>query len=137
MESSMSSHDFSEYIGIPFVDHGRDESGCDCWGLVRLVYRNEYGIELSDLGPLYQNTEDAAGMKQVFLAALPQWRQVEKPEIGDVVLLRIMGNPIHVGIVIDDGKMLHVEQGLDSVVERFDSSMWLKRIEGFFRHDRK
>lgn len=38
----------NEYVGIPYRWGGRDESGLDCYGLVKLVYANEYGIELPD-----------------------------------------------------------------------------------------
>ena len=42
--------DVRKYLGIPFADHGRDQDGCDCWGLCCLVYRQEWGIALPDMG---------------------------------------------------------------------------------------
>jgi cell wall-associated NlpC family hydrolase len=126
--------DVARYVGIPFVDHGRSESGCDCWGLVRLIYKNEFGIDLDDLGPLYESTTDNNGMTSLYVAQLPSWTKVEAPQAGDVALLRLRGLPVHVGIVISENQMVHVESGTDCVVERFDTSLWKNRIEGFFRH---
>lgn len=129
-------YNFSKYIGIPFTDHGRNESGCDCWGLIRLIYKNEFGIELSDLGPIYKSTTDENGMRHLYSSQLPNWKIVKTPRVGDVVLLRIRGVPIHVGIVVGNSKMIHVERGIDSVIERFTSGIWNNRIEGFYRYAR-
>ena len=126
--------DFARYVGIPFADHGRDASGCDCWGLVRLFYREQLGIELSDLGPTYRDTTDAGGMRRVYDDQLACWRPVKTPAPGDAVVLKVRGEPVHVGVVVDRRRMLHVESGTDAVVERFDGALWAPRLIGFYRH---
>ena len=46
-----------------------------------------------------------------------------------------MGRPIHVGVDVAPGWMLHLEQDCDSVLERFDAgSRWERRLLGFYRH---
>jgi cell wall-associated NlpC family hydrolase len=127
--------DFGRYIGIAFKDHGRGFDGCDCWGLVRLVYQNEYGIKLPDMGPIYEKVTDEKGMMKLYVSELPSWEKVEIPQIGDVVLLRACGLPIHVGIVVSENQMLHIEIKIDAVIERFDSALWGRRIEGFYRRN--
>ena len=36
----------SNFVGIPHADLGRDRAGCDCYGLLRLVYAEDLGIAL-------------------------------------------------------------------------------------------
>ena len=43
-------HWTARYINIPYINKGREFSGADCWGLVRLVYKNELGIDLPTYG---------------------------------------------------------------------------------------
>ena len=42
------SHWSATYIGAPWSARGRDRDGLDCWGLVRLVYRDRLFRDLPD-----------------------------------------------------------------------------------------
>jgi hypothetical protein len=54
------SHWTRAYIGIPFTELGRSQYGCDCWGLARLVYAQELGIDLPSYVGGYASTEERA-----------------------------------------------------------------------------
>ena len=47
-----------KYVGIPFVSGGRDKTGLDCYGLVRLVLRDEYGYNLPVFNGDYTNADN-------------------------------------------------------------------------------
>jgi cell wall-associated NlpC family hydrolase len=126
----------AEYIGMRFRERGRDRAGCDCWGLVRLVLAERFGVEV----PSYAGDYDTVG-EQHRIAALitrhqPAWLPVDpgRERPGDVVLLRLHGLPVHVGVVAARGWMLHVEPKVDSVLERFDGLEWRNRVLGVYRH---
>jgi cell wall-associated NlpC family hydrolase len=124
------------YIGLPFRDHGRDRSGLDCWGLVRLVMGEQFGIALPSLSGEYEHTLALDAISGVIERQIPAWDAVPAGEerCGDVIILRLHGQPLHVGIVLGDAHMLHVEARIDSAIERYDQTRWKDRIYGFYRH---
>lgn len=123
------------YVGIPYVPLGRTTSGWDCWGLVALVEKEQFGREI----PLYDAVgwEDGADRKAVAEYMAQQkalsWERTDDPVDGDVVLINMLGSAMHVGILIGHGLMLHCERGCNSCVESYTSPRWKKRIEGFYR----
>ena len=124
---------YNKYIGLPYTSNGRDESGIDCWGLVRLFYKQEYDIDL----PSY--TEEYAGAYDTrILEMMDQyknnWSQVQTPEIGSVIVFNILGEPFHVGIYVGEDKFIHARDGMDSVLESVNSPKWTKRIEGYYKY---
>jgi hypothetical protein len=125
----------NDYIGIPYLSGGRDRAGSDCWGLVRLVYREQYGIDLPSYGEIDYDAANIAQTAGLIADHRDQWQDVQDPCAGDVVLLRIEGYPAHVGVMIDATRMLHVHRdGLTSCIERLDGGSWRHRIEGYYRH---
>ncbi|MBE0598442.1 MAG: C40 family peptidase [Desulfuromonadales bacterium] len=122
----------AEYVGIPFAEHGRDRCGCDCWGLVRLVLAERFGVEVSDF-EAYRDSRDGAAIEARIRAEQERWAAVSEPSPGDVVVLRIAGRPHHLGVVIAPSVMLHVERGIDSCIESYDGPLWRNRIDGFWR----
>lgn len=128
-----------DYIAVPFKTHGRDRHGCDCWGLVRLVLSEQFGIALPDHAEAYRTADSrsAGDIGAVIEAeATAHWRPIDKSQarMGDVIILRTKGHPLHVGLVVAQGQMLHVMQGANSVVEFFDGIKWKHKVEGFYRH---
>lgn len=123
----------NDYVGLPFLEKGRDRDGLDCWGLVRLVYLEKYGIELPAYTECYKNTKDKTigGVIDENLAL--EWQEVSEPAQGDIIVLRILGQPFHVGLVIDGQRMLHCERGVGSVIENYKGMKWRKRVIGFYR----
>ncbi|MBI1215693.1 MAG: phage tail protein [Alphaproteobacteria bacterium] len=126
------------YIGLPFKSQGRDRAGVDCWGLVRLALAEQFGLALPSFAREYQRTLDAARIPALIERETPLWRAVSSGEEkqGDVIVLRVRGRPMHVGLVLGDGQMLHVELGIDSAIERYDGPQWRERIFGFYRYKR-
>lgn len=124
------------YIGIAFKDHGRDRSGIDCWGLVRLVMAEQFGIALPSFIGEYKNTCESTAIAELVERESPKWTAVLTDDVqpGDVVILRLRGAPCHVGIALGDDRMLHVEAGIDSTIENYKNLRWKNRLHGFYRY---
>lgn len=120
-------------VGTPYVHGGRDRDGWDCWATVRACYRDVFHVEL----PAYTYPErDWPAIASCVDQERPAWQPVplgaEQP--GDVLLLRLRGLPLHVGLVLGGCDMLHAVRGLGVCVERYTGGAWRHRILGAYRH---
>jgi cell wall-associated NlpC family hydrolase len=130
------------YMRVPFVDGGRDMAGCDCWGLVRLVYARELGIELPLYGDIPASAVARIARQMKRDAELAAWRKVERPQAFDVVLMS--GRPVagvhpralvHVGVMIDAERVLHIEEGADAAAPLLRHPTVRQRIVAVMRHE--
>lgn len=123
----------NKYIGIPFLDKGRDINGIDCWGLVRLVYKQEYNIDLPNFSTDYE-TDDAERMRDLLAQYKEGWEKIDTPTEGCIVLFNILGVESHMGIAVSSTHFLHARDRYDSAIESFESVGWRNRITGFYKY---
>lgn len=127
----------NDYIRIPFLERGRDRAvGVDCWGLVRLVYADRLGVELPTLTG-YSDLKDRISIAQIIGEESASWWSVAPgfERIYDVAVFKMVGRPMHVGIVVKPGVMLHSEQGKGTHISEYSKDLhWSNRLEGFYRH---
>ena len=79
------------YVGIPYRPLGRDRDGCDCWGLLAMVWREQFGCDLPDYpgerwneGVSAQKVADGAQTYAAQFAPV----QAGQEALGDGILLR-------------------------------------------------
>lgn len=123
--------DASKYGVIPYKNRGTDFDGCDCWGLVRLVYKEEYGLEL----PSFDYTSAELDNSDLIDTSKPTIKAVEvkEPKEGDLVTMAYGGYEGHVGLVVSGGRVLHTCRAYGTVCEPLRGWGLRSRIRGFYR----
>ncbi|HIF9551112.1 TPA: phage tail protein [Photobacterium damselae] len=97
----------NELMAVPYVDHGRDLNGLDCWGLVRYVRHHHHHLPLlSSFGAVIPT--DKAGMTQCYQSLVSGFKPVP-PQNGAIACHFVGETLVHVGVVVDEGglKVLH------------------------------
>ncbi|WP_337183860.1 NlpC/P60 family protein [Shinella sp.] len=131
------------YVGVPFVSMGRTMAGADCWGLVRLIYAAELGIDLPSYGEIdahalmkVSREIDAGKDGEVWRAAEPGRLQAY-----DVCVMRHHGSHLvgHVGVLLpvrNGGSLgvLHVEEASAAVIVPLNHFSIRERVACFRRH---
>jgi len=127
---------WDEYIGIPFAEKGRDKQGFDCWGLVRHVYDKHCGILLPSYDKIYNSTvNDGKDISaKIIEQTNKEWESVTKALEFDVIILRVRGLPMHVGLVTRPDYMIHCQQGVGVSHENYTGARWANRVMGFVRY---
>lgn len=128
----------SKYTIAPFRDHGRDLSGLDCWGLVRLVYAQELNITLPNFAEI--SPSDLRKVARMIDGAKDgeEWLSVIPPNLKpfDVVVMSQYGGirNAHVGLITNAGKVMHIERGSNVLVLPLDHYSIRERIRCFRRN---
>ena len=138
----------ADYVGLPYRAEGRDRAGLDCWGLFRLVQSERFGLELPSYDVAWASDMTHREIAEMIARERqPDWvpiahydkdaRRVvrQTPErAGDGVVLRMLGEDLHLGVVVAPNVALHVEDGTDSTLLRLDDARWEHRVTGIWRH---
>jgi hypothetical protein len=127
---------YDKYIGIPYLENGRSTSGLDCWGLVRLFYKQEFNIELPSYVEEYSGSYDPK-LPETIENYKDSWTKTCAPKLGDVCLFNMLGEPTHVGIYLGENKFLHARQDQASVIESTQRPIWRNRLEGIYSYTPK
>lgn len=121
--------DYSEYLGIPYKSGGRDRTNVDCYGVVYLIYKDLYKIELPD----FQGKEYQGEFSKL-------WKIIEKKELKerDVILFRTsrISNAVgHIGLFIGDGRFIQcLENSGGIAIDRLERPYWIKNYYRAFRY---
>lgn len=110
----------------------------DCWGLRRLIFLHELGIELPSYSDSYATVADVAAIRRLVEEGAER-DHVEVPEgeekTFDAVLLRVGRDECHVATVVGRGTLLHIERGKTSCPASYRSGSVLSfRKVGFYRY---
>jgi cell wall-associated NlpC family hydrolase len=130
-----------DFVGIPFVDRGRDYYGCDCMGLVHLIFK-EYGIDI----PTYDvKCDDTKAISEQFCWLYDNkesngWAEIEEPEEPCLITFAIDGNMpdqvCHVGTYVGNGKFIHTIAKQGSSIVKIRHPFYRNKIKGFFKYEK-
>lgn len=123
------------FTKIFYHKNQRDFNFCDCYGICYLynkeVLKKEIPIYLNE--KIYSDEDIDATYKE----KSREWVRIKKGKEseGDVVSLKIKNYPIHVGVVVDKGIMLHIMENEHAKFESYESFKWKNKVDSFWRYE--
>lgn len=125
-----------DFVGIPYASKGRSRAGCDCWGLVMLVYRAT-GIDLPGYEAEYLSSDERIEIAKIAAREKDssRWQPVDLAEAQelDVLCFRRGRYDAHAAVYLKPGLMLHMVEDDCSKVERWGGGAWVHRLAGVYR----
>lgn len=121
------------WIGIPYAVRGNPPESADCWTLVRAYAKQELGLLFPEyMYDIQYNMQAAARHIMREMRALDgNWKKVEHPTIGDLLVYRMAGHPTHCAIYVGAGDLLHTREGHNSCLEPLEN--WRDNFVGAYR----
>lgn len=124
------------WLGTPYRHQASLKgAGCDCFGLIRGVWRAFYGVEPEPVPPYSRDWGSVTGKEEMIASARRHLVEVAVADTapGDVVVFRLRGGAVakHAGIVSAPGRFIHAQEHVP-VAEAALSDWWRRRIVAAF-----
>ena len=105
---------YTDLLGVKFKVHGRNkDEGFDCYGLaIEVLKRNS--IYLKDV--FYDNLKQRKEVHDNLHSIISSVR-IENPKINCIIEIAVHGEPLHIGIYIGNGLMIHTTSKTNVVIE--------------------
>ena len=101
--------DYNNYVGIPWKCGHSALDGSDCWGLVCMVYKDLFNLDLEHFEIQRIDDQNKTMVMIESVREESDWESVDVPQEGDVVMMigRVSLRPEHVGVYTNHGRVLH------------------------------
>ncbi|AHD12138.1 NlpC/P60 family protein [Phaeobacter gallaeciensis] len=118
------------WVGLRYEKLGRGPETYDCLGLWLALQKARMARNIPDP----RCTMLQAAREQTANQFRPLFTRVSHAQEGDALMFRVRGQLLHVGYAIDTNDMLHIEEdATGSVLECWNRSPWIGRLEGIYR----
>lgn len=126
---------YEKFEKIFYHKNHRDFNFCDCYGICYLFNREVLNKEIPEyLNEKIYSDED---IDATYKSKLKEWVKIPrgKETTGDVVSINMKQMPIHVGVVVDKGFMLHIMENRHAQIESYNSFKWKNKVDSFWRYE--
>jgi cell wall-associated NlpC family hydrolase len=106
----------------------------NCWDLVRLIYKNELGLDATTEFDQAENPLDVIANEKAFATVAERWQPVETPREFDVCAMGRKSIVHHVGIFIEPNFVFHLTPNKISSSDTINTIHKNYKTVRFYRH---
>ena len=124
----------SKFVGIPFVSKGRNFNGCDCYGLVKLYYKEILNIDIPET---IITAEQPRRTFANYLNEISKNWTATTPAKNVVVAMSVNAEHpnlvTHFAVMIDDKRFIDTRENMSSYLTSIDDEKIKNQIKGFYK----
>ena len=124
----------SKFVGIPFISKGRSFNGCDCYGLVKLYYKEILNIDIPET---IITAEQPRRTFANYLNEISKNWTATTPAKNVVVAMSVNAEHpnlvTHFAVMIDDKRFIDTRENMSSYLTSIDDEKIKNQIKGFYK----